>query len=130
MKYSFFITFLFISGCHSISPQNMTRTAITETFFRVFLYAQKHNKIPYSYDILPVRKGFANRITDGWDRELILEIKDDKLMTLTSYGKDGKPGGEGENADISRSHKLRKPDGSLWVGDRLWVVESRDWNDN
>jgi len=51
-------------------------------------------------------------------------------MTLTSYGKDGKPGGEGEDSDISESHWLRREDGSLWVGDEMWVVESEIKEEN
>jgi len=118
--------FLMLASCydHVITPVEMTETAIGETFYRVYLYGQMHHKIPHSLDVLPVRDGYANQTTDGWNRELILEIKDDKIMTLKSYGQDGKPGGKGENADISRSHWLRKKDGSLWVSDPLWVVES------
>ena len=116
-----------MTGCcaYVITPIEMTHTAIGETFYRVHLYGKQRRKVPDSFDVLPVREGYANKTTDGWDRKLILEIKDDKVMTITSYGKDGKPGGEGEDADISESHWLRKEDGSLWVGDEMWVVESK-----
>ena len=118
--------FILLSGCHfhTISPTEMTHTAMTETFVRVQMYAKEHSKIPYSFDVLPIRNGYINKTTDGWGRVFILEIKDDKIMTITSYGKDGKPGGHEENSDISRSHWLRNPDGSLWVGKELWGVRS------
>lgn len=117
---------LTMTGCcaHVISPVEMTHTAIGETFYRVHLYGKQSHKIPDSFDVLPVREGYANQTTDGWKKNLILEIKDDKIMTITSYGKDGKPGGEGEDADVSKSHWLRREDGRLWVDDDMWVVES------
>lgn len=118
---------LTMTGCcaHVITPVEMTHTAIGETFYRVHLYGKQHHKIPRSFDVLPVREGYANQTTDGWDRKLILEIKEGKVITITSYGKDGKPGGKGEDADISESHWLKKKEGSLWVGDEMWIVESK-----
>lgn len=65
---------------HVITPVQMTHTAIGETFYRVHLYGQATQKIPHSFDVLPVRDGYANRITYGWGRELILEIKNDKMI--------------------------------------------------
>lgn len=122
--------FIALSGCcaHVITPEEMTNTAIGETFYRVHLFGKKYHKVPHSFDELPIREGYANRITDGWGRRLILNIKDDKLMTITSYGKDGKPGGEGENSDISRSHWLIKKDGSFWIDDDMWIMESKAGN--
>jgi len=38
---------------------------------------------------------------DGWDRQLIYERDEDFGFVLKSYGADGEPGGEGENADLS-----------------------------
>jgi hypothetical protein len=113
-----------------ITPVEMTRASIGETFYRVYLYGKANHKIPYSFNVLPIRDGYGNCTTDGWNRGLILEIKDDKVMTLTSYGKDGKLGGEGEDSDISESHWLRREDGSLWVGDEMWVVESEIKEEN
>ena len=120
------VYFLIMSGCcfHSISPQEMTHSTMTEIFYRAHLYAKEHKKIPYSFDVLPKRSGSENEIIDGWDRELILKITDDKVMTLTSYGEDGKPGGSGDNSDISRSHWLKNTDGTLWIGKDLWIVRS------
>lgn len=38
--------------------------------------------------------------TDGWDRELIYELDEKWGFRVKSYGADGKPGGEDENADL------------------------------
>jgi hypothetical protein len=114
------------SSCclHWITPVEETRSAITETFVRINLYAETHKAIPLSLDVLPKRAGYANRTTDGLKRPLQYRIADDGLLTLTSYGADGKPGGTGEDADISVSYHSTKPDGSLWVGSPMWIVEA------
>jgi hypothetical protein len=120
------------AGCKSvasvvdvITPIEMTHTAIDETFVRVDLYAKQHGAIPPSLAVLPQRSGYMNRTTDGWKRPLLYDIRNDGCVTLTSYGKDRKPGGVGEDADISRSYRAKRPDGSLWAGvDGLWIVNA------
>lgn len=87
------------------------------------IYAQAHKAVPSSLDVLPKREGYVNRTTDSWNRPLQYHIADDGMLTLTSYGADGKPGGTGEDADISVSYHSTKPDGSLWVGSSMWTVE-------
>lgn len=38
--------------------------------------------------------------TDGWDRELVYQLDERWGFRIISMGADGKPGGEGDNADI------------------------------
>lgn len=105
-----------LSGCCKITPKEMTHTAMIETFVRIDIYAETNHSIPGSLEVLPRRKGYGNQTTDGWGRPLHYRVTQDGIITLTSLGADGKPGGEGENADISLSYRSRRPDGSLWVG--------------
>ena len=65
-----------------------------------------------------------NRTTDGWNRPLQYRVAQDGIITLTSLGADGKPGGDGEDADISVSYRSKRPNGSLWVGSPMWLVEA------
>jgi len=102
----------------------MTHTAITETFVRMNLYAQQRHSIPTSLDVLLKRTGYANRTTDGWNRPLLFETRADGILTLKSFGKDGKPGGKGEDADISTSYQAKHEDGTLWIGDEMWIVKA------
>lgn len=106
------------------TPYKKTITAIGETFTRISIYAETTHKIPYSFDVLPIRNGYSNRIIDAWGRTLLLKIENDNIMSLVSYGKDGVPGGDGDDADIIISYWLKRPDGSLWIGDRLWIVKA------
>ncbi|MEI7948103.1 MAG: type II secretion system protein GspG [bacterium] len=107
-----------------ITPVQMTHSAIIETFVRMHLYAQQRHSIPTSLDVLPKRTGYANRTTDGWNRPLLFETSADGILTLKSFGKDGKPGGKGEDADISTSYYAKHENGTLWIGDEMWIVEA------
>jgi hypothetical protein len=108
-----------------IPPRDMTITAVVETFVRINLYAQTNRSIPLSLDVLPKREGYANRTVDGWGQPLLYTVGADGVITLTSFGADGKPGGEGLDADISESYRCRRADGSLWVGSSMWIVEAK-----
>jgi len=116
-----------MAGCcmDTITPVDITSTAITESFARVQIYAQTNGAVPPSLDVLPKRKGYINRITDGWHRPLLYRVAPDGVITIMSFGRDGKPGGTGEDADISVSYRSKRPDGSLLVGADLWIVEAQ-----
>ncbi len=107
-----------------IPPYDMTMSAIGETLVRIDLYAESNKSIPSSLDVLPKRKGYANQTTDAWGRPLLYKVAADGDISLTSFGADGKPGGEGPDADISQSYRCRRPDGSLWVGSPTWISEA------
>ena len=109
---------------HTITPVEMTLTAIGETFVRIAIYAENNKAVAPSLDVLPKRDGYANQTTDGWNRPLQYRVTEDGIITLTSFGADGKPGGNGENVDISQSYHSKRPDGSLWVGSPMWIVEA------
>jgi len=115
---------LAIASCDRITPVEMTDTAIGETFYRIHIYAQENGKIPTSLDSLPKREGYINRTTDGWDRPLEYRVRPDGIITLTSYGRDGVPGGDGDDADISVSYRTKRADGSFWAASDLWIVEA------
>jgi len=119
------IATLFISCVDRITPVELTHTSIMATFVRMDIYAKTNRAIPLSLNILPQREGYDDSTTDGWGRPLIYSLTKEGLLTLTSMGKDGKPGGAGEDADISVSFHARKPDGSIWVGsDENWIVDA------
>lgn len=105
-----------------IPPEAETVSAMIETFVRISIYAEQSNSIPPSLAVLPKREGYASQTTDAWKRPLRYEITADGIMRLTSLGKDGQPGGEGDNTDITRAYYSRRPDGSLWATSDMWIV--------
>jgi hypothetical protein len=121
-----FVIVYLVSCCFNFrpTPEAKTLTTIGRYFFALNKYAREHKAIPTSLDDLD---NCTNSKNDGWDRPLHYKIdKKNNIITIISYGKDGIPGGEGDNADISDSYFTRKPDGSLWIGsDGMWIVDAR-----
>jgi hypothetical protein len=107
-----------------ISPKDMTITSIDTNFVRIQIYMQEHRKAPPSLHDLPLRPGYADGTKDGWGNELQYSVDQDGVITLTSYGADGKYGGEGHNKDISRRYRTRNPDGSLNIDDKYWNIDA------
>jgi hypothetical protein len=112
------------AGCDQIPPAAATQSAMVESFARINIYAETNRSVPPSLDVLPRRAGYANQTTDGWGRPLQYDLSQDGIITLRSLGADGKPGGVGENADVSLSYFSKRPDGSLWVGSPMWIGEA------
>jgi hypothetical protein len=100
---------------------------MSATFTRIGMYAKLHGSLPSSLEGLPEYDGPFNEREpiDGWNRPLQYRVDGDGVITLTSFGKDGKPGGWGFNADYSMSYYSRRKDGSLWAGQEAWVVNGR-----
>src|SRR5438067_926238 len=127
MRYRLHMTVLalvsaFVSGAcssmvHVISPEESTNSAIVETHVRIHIYMLAHREIPSDLPSLPKRDGYANQITDGWGRMLIYLVSDKGVISLTSLGRDGKAGGAGLNADVTKRYRTRNSDGSLNIDD-------------
>jgi hypothetical protein len=99
-----------VSGCSSlidtIPPRDMTVTAMTETKVRMEMYLQKNGRLPPDFNSLPVRDSHTNRTTDGWNRTLIYTIESGNTVVLKSLGADGKPGGTGDDEDLTQRYRV------------------------
>jgi hypothetical protein len=122
---SFGTLFIVATSCGTkISPREMTVTAIGASFARIHLYAKTNGELPQTIGDFPQRDGYANRTQDGWGHELIYDISDTGVITLTSLGADQKPGGTDDNADISRSYRSTDEDGRFIAGEDMWLVKN------
>ncbi len=102
-------------------PDAVTYTNMHMAKRRILRYATDHNQLPTSFDQLPHIEGFSNSVNDGWGRQIIMRVKDDEI-TLTSYGRDGKEGGTGEDTDIIGIFRA-KQDNSAWSDEFCdWLV--------
>ena len=108
---------------YTITPVEMTYTAIGETMYRIHLYAKAKGKLPANLEVLPKRSGYANSTVDGWDVKLMYRIFDDGTLTLASLGKDQKVGGAGENEDIVSRYRWRDSAGRFLAKNQNWIVE-------
>jgi hypothetical protein len=60
----------------------------------------QYGHLPLDFSGLPVRSNYANKTTDAWGRQLIYAPSVGGF-TLTSLGRDGIEGGEGDDCDIT-----------------------------
>lgn len=108
---------------HVITPLESTYSSITVTARRISIYIRRHDAWPPSLDALPQEAGKGYQTaTDAWGNPLQYQISHDGIVTFTSFGKDGKPGGSQDDADISVSFYLEWDDG---VPDLMY----KDWRD-
>lgn len=83
-----------------IPPTALTRTRTKVIGMRIREYWRINHRLPESLADLPkVEENRDGSTDDGWGRAIRYEKKG-AAVTLTSLGKDGRPGGEGEDADI------------------------------
>jgi len=116
------INVLFVSV---IPPHAMTNSSISESFVRIILYIRKHNKFPESLSVLPKRDGYGNSITDGWGNTLIFKIEEDKIITLSSLGKDGRKGGTEDNQDVEISYIFKDENGEWDIDELNWFSDNK-----
>jgi hypothetical protein len=109
-----------VAGYYSVG-QDLTnypelRPARAETLFsmqnlskEIVTYQKAHGKLPKTLDDLPQPNSTSpiRYKEDCWGRPFVFQKLGDHFV-LTSYGKDGKPGGEGWDADITASMNHRE----------------------
>lgn len=109
--------FLVLRG-RGIPPVDDTVTTMDTICARMNMYMALHKgAMPLSLDALPRRPGYHDVLEDGWGRKIVGTYDpNSKVMTLRSLGKNGVPGGVGENADITMTIPLGE-DGVFHSGD-------------
>jgi hypothetical protein len=83
-----------------ITPQNNTETGLTLTFDRIQTYWNRHGRVPKNPADLPDLPGRDCEMRDGWGREFHWKSDGKRTVWVWSLGRDGKPGGSGEDADL------------------------------
>ncbi|QDU95051.1 type II secretion system protein GspG [Lignipirellula cremea] len=93
------------ASCQSLSlvdriPHTATtQTRLQGTQHRLHQYWQQHGRVPLSPEDLPDEAGRDGSLVDGWGRPFYWNSDGISQVTVGSYGRDGKPGGENEDAD-------------------------------
>lgn len=108
-----------------ISPHEKTKSVIAETFVRIDAYMKSKQTIPVNLKELPTRKGYTNSVLDAWGNRLIYSIDSEGIISLSSYGEDGKIGGVNKNKDIVIKYKTRDTNGDKIILNPNWLIESR-----
>jgi hypothetical protein len=101
-------------------PRPATCTTMYCMKRRILRYASVHNVLPHSAGELPVIDRYHNGVKDGWGRVIHWQAEGNRV-TLVSYGRDGIPGGIGEDADVIGVFLTKTTDGSWTNEDCEWI---------
>lgn len=102
-------------------PRSITKGRMLITARRIIEYAREHNELPANLADLPPMPGYDTSTNDGWGRPLRYSLTADPDFTLrryvadftlTSLGADNRPGGAGDNRDITRTFSARDSAGA------------------
>ncbi|MGI6494699.1 MAG: type II secretion system protein GspG [Kiritimatiellia bacterium] len=100
------VAFLLFSATTIIPPKDLTRTRFRALEVRIrHSLAQGQDVNSLDIKTLPEAPGKDNATTDGWGHPIVMRV-DGSIITLTSYGKDGKPGGTDQDADIEHRFSI------------------------
>jgi hypothetical protein len=83
-----------------IPPQALTYTRMFVTKTRILEYAHSNGQLPPNLSVLPLHPEKDCSVVDEWGRNIIYEVDSSGTVTLKSFGRDGKAGGAGVDADI------------------------------
>ena len=117
------VALLFLCFVDVVTPTDVTRGSVLGVFLEVDKYFRDTGELPPSLEALRQRAPKLS-ITDGWGWPLHYSFSD-TVITVASYGLDGKAGGSGWNTDRSMSYYVRRPDGQLWIGTDGWILQAR-----
>lgn len=101
------------------TPRELTNATMNTIKHRILRYARKNDCLPDSPEQLPVIENRDKNVKDGWGRPIRWTVEADKV-TLISYGRDGKPGGEEEDADMVGVFVTKNATGN-------WEEEGGNW---
>jgi hypothetical protein len=114
-----FVGYIFIFT-DVVDPNSQTALAMNNCKQRIQKYAIEHNALPASLSDTNEIKGTFNSNKDVWGNDIIYSVDANGLVTLTSLGKDNKPGGEGKNKDMTGTYQSRGLGGG-------WARPEADW---
>ena len=106
----------------NIPPRALTASRMQVLKRRVLQYARAHGELPRSLVDLPAIEGYDGGIRDGWRRTILFEVSSN-VVTFRSLGRDGAPGGSGDDTDIVRSFPARDAQGR-------WSDEVITWSED
>ena len=87
---------------------------------RIIQFARQHNQLPPTLEGLPAMPGYDTETFDAWKRPLDYSFDSSGVITLHSLGADKRPGGEGEDRDMTGVFAGKDAQGN-------WQDELSEW---
>jgi hypothetical protein len=107
---SIYVAWLDFRNAYGLRPeQYITQLRLDEISETIGVYQKQHHKPPMSMDDL--FPGHDPELDlDGWKRPFVFETNGMRCLVI-SYGRDGKPGGEGLDCDLTTENPWHKESG-------------------
>lgn len=120
---------LLFSCCDgTISPEDRTYTSVVRLRTAINSFVAANGRAPLNLGELARYEPAVSTLKDGWNNPLVYQLESFGVASITSLGKDNKPGGSGRNADSVWSFALKDQSGN-WIGTN-WQKGSLDWLTN
>lgn len=114
---------LLLHFVHIAPPASQTDSAINMCKRRIQRYAIEHNALPSALSETKGIEGYKNSIKDAWGHPIIYSVDTNGIVTLASLGKDNKPGGMGDDADMVGVYPSRQQNGR-WSDELVgWIKD-------
>lgn len=111
---AFWVAFHVLDDFIGVNPKGLTYTTIIVIKRRTFAYIREHGRAPQKLEQLPTLTGYDNSISDGWENPIRYSVDTSGVVTVESFGSDGKPGGTGYAEDIIVSFPTKDTNGN-WL---------------
>ena len=100
-----------------VAPKSaVTKGGMFSLADRIGHVIRRDGKMPDDLSAMPTNPGHqADDLVDAWDRPIRVRQLADGTVELLSLGRDGKPGGTGEEADIRGVFDPAKTDVDSWL---------------
>lgn len=99
-------------------PGDKTYREMKDTFFRLGKFWNQSQRFPKTLAQLPLEKSIEDN-RDGWGRKFGYQPNQDGSITIWSYGRDAKPGGEGLDADYRLTQKYSGQNVKEFMAERV-----------
>jgi hypothetical protein len=122
-----FLAPLIFGGCcyETISPEDLTATSAIVVRNAINTFIADNGRAPSNMLEIARYRPVNTVWNDGWGRPLLYHVNASGVASLTSLGKDGRPGGLGQDADLVWTFALKDRFGN-WIGTN-WQSGSLEW---
>lgn len=98
----------------------LTKNRMLSTLHSIQDYMKNQRQAPPNLSVIRFEDTLKPTI-DEWDHPLQYSVDQNGVITLTSLGADGKPGGEGRDKDIIKRYRTKDADGNLIIFNDSWI---------
>jgi hypothetical protein len=91
---------------------------------RILRFAHENNRLPYSFDELPLIPNLSNKTTDWWGNPIQYKVNAEGIVYLKSSGGNVWGRNPREGLPITRSFPANKPTGE-WSDELVELIEDQ-----